>query len=139
MAGSMSTPVGINQAKGNKMSWLPRLCRGAGLSLALACWLLSSVAPAVAAGSPPPIRHVFVIVLENEGFDRIFGSKSEAPYLGRVLARRGALLTQYFGTGHNSLDNYLAMVSGQAATPETRDDCRIFADFVATGVTPDGQ
>ncbi len=26
----------------------------------------------------------------------------------------GALLTQYYGTGHVSLDNYISMISGQA-------------------------
>jgi phosphatidylinositol-3-phosphatase len=31
------------------------------------------------------------------------------------------------------------MISGQAATPDTRNDCRVFADFVLTGTTPDGQ
>jgi phosphatidylinositol-3-phosphatase len=119
------------------MSLLPRFRRPLGIGWALALWLLAPLA--AAADTPPPIRHVFLIVLENEGFDRIFGPKSESPYLGKVLARRGALLSQYFGTGHNSLDNYLAMISGQAATPETRDDCRGFADFVATGIAPDGQ
>lgn len=86
-----------------------------------------------------PIHHVFVIILENEGYDTTFGAKTESPYLARSLPARGALLTQYFGTGHNSLDNYLAMISGQAATPETRADCGVFADFVQTGTTPDGQ
>ena len=27
----------------------------------------------------PPIKHVFVIVLENEGFDTTFGAQSKAP------------------------------------------------------------
>jgi len=31
------------------------------------------------------------------------------------------------------------MISGQAATPQTRNDCFVYADFVLTGVTPDGQ
>jgi hypothetical protein len=87
----------------------------------------------------PPIRHVFVIVLENEGFDTTFGPQSKAPYLSTVLTQKGALLTQYYGTGHASLDNYIAMVSGQAATPDTRNDCQTYADFVLTGFTVDGQ
>lgn len=49
------------------------------------------------------------------------------------------LLNQYYGTGHVSLDNYIAMLSGQAATPQTRNDCQVYADFVQTGLTPDGQ
>jgi len=85
------------------------------------------------------IRHVFVIVLENEGFDVTFGPNSKAPFLSKVLTSQGVLLSQYFGTGHASLDNYIAMISGQAATPETRNDCFIFADFKLTGITPDGQ
>jgi len=85
------------------------------------------------------IKHVFVIVLENEGFDTTFGPQSKAPYLSQTLTKAGVLLTQYYGTGHASLDNYIAMISGQAATPETRNDCQTYADFVLTGLTPDGQ
>ena len=85
------------------------------------------------------IKHVFVIVLENEGFDVTFGPNSKAPFLSKTLTSQGVLLNQYYGTGHVSLDNYIAMLSGQAATPDTRNDCQIYADFVQTGTTPDGQ
>jgi hypothetical protein len=84
-------------------------------------------------------RHVFVIVLENEGFNTTFGSGSKAPYLAQTLTKQGVLLSQYYGTGHASLDNYIAMISGQAATPETRNDCQEFQDFTLTGITSDGQ
>jgi hypothetical protein len=87
----------------------------------------------------PPVGHVFVLVLENEGYDKTFGPKTEAPYLARTLPRLGAKLTQYFGTAHASLGNYLAMISGQAGNPDTQADCRIYAEFAATGTTPDGQ
>jgi phosphatidylinositol-3-phosphatase len=85
------------------------------------------------------IKHVFVIVLENEGFDVTFGPNSKAPFLSETLTSEGVLLNQYFGTGHVSLDNYVAMISGQAATPQTRADCVTYADFIQTGLTPDGQ
>src|SRR4029077_3424700 len=85
------------------------------------------------------IKHVFVIVLENEGFDVTFGPNSKAPFLSQTLTSQGVLLNQYYGTGHVSLDNYIAMLSGQAATPQTRNDCQVFQDFALTGVTPDGQ
>jgi phosphatidylinositol-3-phosphatase len=85
------------------------------------------------------IDHVFIIVLENEGYEKTFGASSEAPFLSKELTKRGVLLTQYFGTGHVSLDNYIAMISGQAATIETRTDCLKYEDFSATGTTPDGQ
>jgi phosphatidylinositol-3-phosphatase len=91
------------------------------------------------ATTAPPIGHVFIIVLENKGDEETFGAASPAPYLARTLAGNGVLLEQYYGTTHYSLGNYLAMISGQAGTPETRADCEIFADFVLSGTTPDGQ
>src|SRR5271165_6619046 len=85
------------------------------------------------------IAHVFDITLENEGYDVTFGPTSKAPYLSKTLPAQGVLLPQYFGTGHVSLDNYVAMISGQAASNETRNDCITYADFNLTGMTPDGQ
>ena len=61
------------------------------------------------------IGHVFVIVLENEGYDVTFGPGSKAPYLSQTLVSQGVLLSQYYGTGHVSLDNYMAMISGQTS------------------------
>ncbi|HEX3985376.1 MAG TPA: alkaline phosphatase family protein [Acidobacteriaceae bacterium] len=100
--------------------------------------LLAS-AGGTAAAILPPIRHVFVIALENKNYSDTFGPHSNAPYLAGTLRAQGALLTRYYGTGHNSLDNYIAMVSGQASTPQTSDDCNIYADFRQTGTAADGQ
>ena len=64
--------------------------------------------------SPPPIKHVWYIDLENEGLSQSFGDPSADPYLARTLPRMGALLKNYFAVGHDSLDNYIAQISGQA-------------------------
>jgi hypothetical protein len=88
----------------------------------------------------PAIRHVFVIVLENQGYDTTFRrDSSRAPYLSDTLVKAGAHLTQYFGIGHFSLDNYIAMISGLAPTRETQIDCPRFVDFVDTAKARDGQ
>ena len=87
----------------------------------------------------PPIRHVFVIVLENQGFDTTFSAHSAAPYLADTLRLAGAFLRQYHGIAHYSLGNYLAMIAGVPPTPKVQIDCPVFADFVQTGVAPDGQ
>ncbi len=95
--------------------------------------------PAIAAKRPlPKPGHVFIIVLENEGYHITFGPRSPAHYL-RELAGRGALLPNYYGIGHFSLDNYIAMVSGQAPNPVTQSDCQSYVDFVQTGTSKDGQ
>jgi phospholipase C len=85
-----------------------------------------------------PINHVFVIVLENEGYDVTFGPNSKAPYLATTLPTMGVMVPNYFGTGHASLDNYVAMISGQPGTPQNRNDCLTYADFAETGVVSDG-
>src|SRR5882672_10590121 len=81
------------------------------------------VTGSLAAAAPPPIRHVFIIVLENKGFDKTFGPSSPATYLSQTLTAQGQLLRQYYGIGHKSLPNYLAMVSGQAPNAVTQADC----------------
>jgi len=82
-----------------------------------------------APSSAAPVRHVFVIVLENEPYETTFGEHSPAPYLAHELTKQGALLDQYFGIGHYSLGNYIAMISGQAPNAATQADCRIYSDF----------
>ncbi|MEW1947776.1 alkaline phosphatase family protein [Pseudarthrobacter sp902506025] len=75
------------------------------------------------AGTP---RHVFVINLENQGYDRVFGSSSPAPYLSGELRSKGVLLTNYYGIAHDSLPNYLAQISGQPPNASTEKDCHTF-------------
>ena len=106
--------------------------------IAIAAFSASYLFAAEAAQIAPKPGHVFIIVLENEGYHITFGDKSPATYL-RSLARQGVLLPNYYGIGHNSLDNYIAMVSGQAPNPVTQSDCHYFVDFVSTGTTKDGQ
>jgi hypothetical protein len=105
----------------------------------LTALLLALVAAAPAGAAPPPIGHVFVIVLENENADTTFGPDSPAPYLARTLPAQGAFIPNYYGIGHNSLDNYLAMVSGQAPTLATQADCPLFGDVLPGTPAPDGQ
>ncbi|MCU1459320.1 MAG: phosphoesterase [Actinomycetia bacterium] len=102
----------------------------------------SAERPAAAAGPArpaylPPVGHVFVINLENKGYDTTFGPGSPAPYLTQTLRNQGTLLTQYYGVAHNSLPNYIAQISGQGPNVQTQADCQIYTDFAsATTVAP---
>jgi hypothetical protein len=120
--------------------------------LTLAATLACAVAfgrnqPVAATTAAARIRHVFVIVLENKNYSDTFGSSTQDPYLQKTLVPRGALLTQYYGTGHVSLDNYISMLSGQAPTADTADDCLPgltgtvgnFNDVKQTGWAANGQ
>jgi hypothetical protein len=91
-----------------------------------------SGAPGGQTSAPPRVGHVFTIVLENENEQSTFGPHSDAPYLAKTLRRRGELLPNYYATGHESLDNYITMISGQAPNVQTQSDCQVFTDFTAT-------
>jgi YD repeat-containing protein len=99
------------------------------------------VASAAAAAPPPapPIRHVYVIVLENESASTTFGPNSPAPYLSKTLRAQGAYLPNYYGIGHESNDNYIAMTSGQAPNPQNQADCQNFDDFTPGTMGANGQ
>jgi len=94
---------------------------------------------ATANPAPGSIGHVFVMQLENKGYDETWGPNSVAPYLSQTLRSQGVLLSQYYGIGHNSLDNYIAQISGQGPNIETQADCQIFTDFVRAGTVPPDQ
>jgi len=86
----------------------------------------------VANATESSIRHVFVIMLENKTYSETFSASSAAPYLGQVLAQKGALLQNYYGTGHVSLDNYISFVSGQSPTVQTDNDCATGYDTITS-------
>jgi len=107
---------------------------GGGITLGLG--LAPASASTVRAALPPgKIDHIIVIEFENEGYQATFGSGSVATYLNGTLRKKGELLENYYGIGHDSLDNYIAQVSGQAPTEDTQADC---ADngFAYASVTP---
>ena len=95
--------------------------------------------PTPTAKAPTPIGHVFMVNLENESYQTTWGPSSPAVYLNSTLRPQGQLLTQYFGIGHASLDNYIAQISGQAPNPETQSDCITFKEFASTGTGAYGQ
>jgi hypothetical protein len=112
------------------------------LVLAVLCAMLAIAVPAEArmpSSGPPPVGHVFVVVLENENASTTFGADSPAPYLSKTLPTQGAFLPNYYGVTHLSLGNYVAMVSGQGSNPETQADCQIYSDFVGGVTGLDGQ
>ena len=66
--------------------------RGSLLLLAMGSLLGAGPATALARTHPfrmPRIRHVFVIVLENESYAKTFGEPAADPYLAQTLRRQG--------------------------------------------------
>jgi hypothetical protein len=95
----------------------------------------SSSTGSTSAPTASQVRHVFVIMLENEDYTNSFASTSAAPYLAQTLPMQGALLQNYYGTGHQSLDNYISMISGQGPNTQTQLDCQTYENFTGTAPT----
>ncbi|MDX6582521.1 MAG: phosphatidylinositol-3-phosphatase [Solirubrobacterales bacterium] len=122
------------------MSLRTTLIATAALAAIVAVASLSAAREAPAAAQLPPIKHVFTIVLENKNYDETFGDTPGSTYLAQTLPAKGQLLTQYYGTGHFSLGNYITMISGQSENPSTQSDCNAGFNEVAPGtIVADGQ
>lgn len=91
---------------------------------ALCAALLATGLAAPSHAAAPSYPHVFTIVLENSEFEETFvEGQADAPYLTKTLTSQGTLVVGYYGTGHSSLDNYIAMSSGQGPNALTQGDC----------------
>jgi phosphatidylinositol-3-phosphatase len=115
---------------------------GIAASLVLAAIVALGTATGASAASktnPPPIKHVFIVVLENEDASAAFGPGSKAPYLARQLTAKGELLRNYYGVAHVSNPNYIAMVSGLGPNMQSQVDCQVFDDFTPGIPTAQGQ
>src|SRR6478609_6721717 len=74
---------------------------------------------------PGAIKHVWLIILENKSYDATFTGLNQNTYLWKTLPSQGSLLTNYYGTGHFSQDNYISLVSGQAPVSDIQSDCSV--------------
>ncbi len=72
-------------------------------------------------GQPTAYSHIFVIVMENVGYDSVIGS-GNAPYINETLLPQSALYANSFAVTHPSLPNYLALFAGSTFSV-TNDDC----------------
>jgi phosphatidylinositol-3-phosphatase len=71
----------------------------------------------------PEVKHLFVIMLGENGFEESFGETSPAPYLAKTLPEQGELLTNYYGVAPGKLSNQVALLSGQGPTAELVAEC----------------
>jgi phosphatidylinositol-3-phosphatase len=80
-------------------------------------------AEAGAEESLPEVKHAFVIVLGEGGYDETWGAAAGTPYMSRVLPKKGELLPNYYGVTGGVLANEIALLSGQGPTAETAVNC----------------
>lgn len=87
----------------------------------------------------PEIKHVFVIVLGEGGYEETFGEASQSKFLGEELPAQGELLSNYYAVTKGQLANEIALLSGQGPTPETAADCPNYSDVAPGTESAEGQ
>ncbi|MBS1889276.1 MAG: hypothetical protein JSU06_19025 [Actinobacteria bacterium] len=87
-------------------------------------------------GKLPEVKHAFLIVLGEGGYEETFGATSTAPYLAKVLPKKGELIPNYYGVTGGVLANEIALLSGQGPTPETAVDCPSYTAIAPGTVSP---
>ncbi len=65
-------------------------------------------------------QHVFVIMMENTGYDSLIGN-SNAPWINAAASTHG-LATSYFGVTHPSQPNYVAATAGTEGIDSDNDE-----------------
>ncbi len=117
-------------------------------SLAAVLAAASLVSPAFANGNNVPqdmphLDHVFVIMMENHGYQQVYGNPNE-PYLNSIIqSGKVSLATNYFAVGHPSLTNYLEIVGGsnfgvRSDNPPDWGNTNCSPNIVAGTVNADG-
>jgi hypothetical protein len=87
----------------------------------------------------PPVKHVFVIMLADQGYDQTFGAPTSDPYLATTLRKQGELLPNYYAVTQGELANEIALISGQGPTPQTAANCPNYADIEPAVAGTEGQ
>ncbi len=77
----------------------------------------------------PPVKHVFVVMLDDEPYATVFGPASPAHYLTGTLEHKGELLVRYYAVAHEQLANAIALLSGQGPTVQTAQNCPTYEDL----------
>jgi phospholipase C len=78
--------------------------------LAVALLLAGATSAAQPRNDVKNFQHVFVIMMENTGYDSLVGNPN-APWINSAIAKYG-VATSYFGVSHPSQPNYIAATSG---------------------------
>ncbi|HET9781911.1 MAG TPA: alkaline phosphatase family protein [Candidatus Dormibacteraeota bacterium] len=100
--------------------------------------MVVGASPASAGGGPVPnFDHVFLIMMENTGFDSLIGN-SNAPFINETAANNGLALN-YFGITHPSQPNYIGATSGSLNGVTSDADVNVSATNIVDQVEGSGR
>jgi hypothetical protein len=85
------------------------------------------------------VKHVFVVMLDEQPYATAFGPASPAKYLTGTLEKQGELLLRYYAVAHEGLADGIALLSGQGPTEATAANCPTYSDISPAGSGGEGQ
>jgi phosphatidylinositol-3-phosphatase len=94
--------------------------------MVVALTLLTACGSSSSGNASTSLKHIFFIMMENQGYKEVIGNTADAPYINS-LANTYGVATQFYGVTHPSLPNYLATVSGDFQG--IYDDCKAGASI----------
>ncbi|MBJ7347127.1 MAG: hypothetical protein JHC87_01000 [Thermoleophilaceae bacterium] len=95
--------------------------------------------PTSAVGAPTApvvIKHVWLIVLSGQGYDKTFGDVNSTSYLVSSLAPQGAVVPNYYAVAQGQLANNIALASGQGPTWQITQNCPNYTDLSPGTIDP---
>jgi hypothetical protein len=85
------------------------------------------------------IKHVFVVMLDEQPYATAFGPASPAKYLTGTLEKQGELLLRYYAVAHQGLADGIALLSGQGPTEATAANCPSYSEISPASSGDEGQ
>lgn len=85
------------------------------------------------------IKHVFVVMLDEQPYATAFGPASPAKYLTGTLEKQGELLLRYYAVAHQGLADGIALLSGQGPTEATAANCPTYSEISPSSSGGEGQ
>jgi hypothetical protein len=73
----------------------------------------------LAGAQVPRVKHVFVVVEENQDFSIVIGNQSAMPFVNE-LASKYAVAASYYAAAHPSIGNYFMLTTGTAIGKELK-------------------
>ncbi|TME36828.1 MAG: hypothetical protein E6I61_15750 [Chloroflexi bacterium] len=130
--------AGVSISGASRGFWMRRVIAATGFATLLA--MIGGSASVSADSSRPDLKnyqHVFVIMMENTGYDALIGNPN-APWTNTAATTYG-LATNYTGVTHPSQPNYIAVTSGSINGVKSDNDTAINVPNIVDQVEGSGR
>jgi phosphatidylinositol-3-phosphatase len=121
------------------MRFVIRISIATVIALAMMVPLAASAHTDVSSGKLKNFQHVFVIMMENTGYNTLIGDTKDAPWINTVAVPNYGVANNYFGVTHPSQPNYIAATSGSTNGVADDNDTTVIATNIVDQIEGSGR